>query len=452
MIGFTVDKAAGICDAELFGGGENSIINKIEIDSRAVSEGDLFVAFKGSNTDGHRFISSALEKGAACCLANYVPEGCKGPVIVVPDVEAALEKLTSAFRETIDIPVIGITGSVGKTTGKEMIASVICGKFRTLKTYKNFNNTIGVPMTMSQIGPEHEAAVVEMGINHPDEMRHLAVMVRPTIAVFTVMGHAHLEFLKSPEGVFREKTSMLNYMRDDAVAVVNGDDPLLDKLVCRQRIIRYGLHSNADVRATNIVPNGNSIDCRITYLDRELHAEIPGFGNHMVYAALEAASVGFVLGLDDDQIIKGIRSFKALEGRSNLIETSYISLIDDCYNANPDSARSSLDSMCNFKGRKVFIFGDMLELGENTKSMHADIGRYANGRADLLITVGMLSYNAYEAFEGPKQSFVTTDELLLKLDGLIEKGDTVLIKASRDSALFKVRDALKELGGGNSDG
>jgi UDP-N-acetylmuramoyl-tripeptide--D-alanyl-D-alanine ligase len=291
-----------------------------------------------------------------------------------------------------------------------------------------------------------------MGINHPDEMRHLAVMVRPTIAVFTVMGHAHLEFLKSPEGVFREKTSMLNYMRDDAVAVVNGDDPLLDKLVCRQRIIRYGLHSNADVMATNIVPNGNSIDCRITYLDRELHAEIPGFGNHMVYAALEAASVGFVLGLDDDQIIKGIRSFKALEGRSNLIETSYISLIDDCYNANPDSARSSLDSMCNFKGRKVFIFGDMLELGENTKSMHADIGRYANGRADLLITVGMLSYNAYEAFEGPKQSFVTTDELLLKLDGLIEKGDTVLIKASRDSALFKVRDALKELGGGNSDG
>jgi UDP-N-acetylmuramoyl-tripeptide--D-alanyl-D-alanine ligase len=187
-------------------------------------------------------------------------------------------------------------------------------------------------------------------------------------------------------------------------------------------------------------------------LDRELHAEIPGFGNHMVYAALEAASVGFVLGLYDDQIIKGIRSFKALEGRSNLIETSYISLIDDCYNANPDSARSSLDSMCNFKGRKVFIFGDMLELGENTKSMHADIGRYANGRADLLITVGMLSYNAYEAFEGPKQSFVTTDELLLKLDGLIEKGDTVLIKASRDSALFKVRDALKELGGGNSDG
>ena len=182
MIGFTVDKAAGICDAELFGGGENSIINKIEIDSRAVSEGDLFVAFKGSNTDGHRFISSALEKGAACCLANYVPEGCKGPVIVVPDVEAALEKLTSAFRETIDIPVIGITGSVGKTTGKEMIASVISGKFRTLKTYKNFNNTIGVPMTMSQIGPEHEAAVVEMGINHPDEMRHLAVMVRPTIA------------------------------------------------------------------------------------------------------------------------------------------------------------------------------------------------------------------------------------------------------------------------------
>ena len=132
MIGFTVDKAAGICDAELFGGGENSIINKIEIDSRAVSEGDLFVAFKGSNTDGHRFISSALEKGAACCLANYVPEGCKGPVIVVPDVEAALEKLTSAFRETIDIPVIGITGSVGKTTGKEMIASVISGKFRTL--------------------------------------------------------------------------------------------------------------------------------------------------------------------------------------------------------------------------------------------------------------------------------------------------------------------------------
>ena len=281
MLGFTVEKAASICGGELYGGGEN-IINEIAIDSRAVKYGDMFVAFEGSNTDGHRFIPSAFEKGASCCLANRIPEGSAGSVIVVPNTEAALEKLTVAFRDTLTVPVIGITGSVGKTTGKEMICSVVSEKYITLKTYKNFNNTIGVPMTVSRIGPEHGAAVIEMGINHPGEMKHLAVMVKPSIAVFTVMGHAHLEFLKSPEGVFREKTSMLDYMSDDAVAVVNGDDALLDSLVCRQKILKYGLNPNSDVRATDIVFNGNSISCLIKYGDRVLNVRIPGFGTHMV--------------------------------------------------------------------------------------------------------------------------------------------------------------------------
>ena len=205
----SLSAAAAACGGRLIGCTEpGAPIGRAVIDSRAVEPGDLFVAYRGERTDGHRFIASALEKGAVCALCEHVPEGVEGPALVADDVQRALEEIAAAYRRTLQIPVVGVTGSVGKTTAKEMIASVLSQRFRVLKTEGNLNNQIGVPMTVSRIEREHEAAVVEMGISGFGEMTALAKIARPTVAVFTVIGRAHLEFLHDLEGVFRAKTEM----------------------------------------------------------------------------------------------------------------------------------------------------------------------------------------------------------------------------------------------------
>ena len=300
----TVTQAARICGGRLMGENfNNREIGRVVIDSRAVMPGDLFAAYKGEKVDGHDYIAAALEKGAALCLVERLPEGVTGSVLLVPDVQQALERLCTAYRESLGLPVVGITGSVGKTTAKEMVWSVLSQKMNVLKTEGNLNNQIGVPMTLSRITPQHQAAVVEMGISAPGEMTELARMVRPTVAVFTVIGHAHLEFLHDLEGVFRAKTEMLALMPEDGTVIVNGDDPWLRTIECRQRLIRCGLGEDCQVRAENIqlLPEGRT-RCDIVYGEKRIHADIPAYGRHMVYAAMEAAAVGFTLGLSQEEI------------------------------------------------------------------------------------------------------------------------------------------------------
>ena len=249
----TLKKAAECCGGKLVGCKDDTLgIRRAVIDSRAVEPGDLFVAYRGEKTDGHCFIQSALDKGAVCALAEYIPDGVEGPVLLVNDVQKALEKICATYRETLNIPVIGITGSVGKTTAKEMIASVLSQHYNTLKTEGNHNNQIGVPMTVSRIEAEHEAAVVEMGISGFGEMTELASVAKPTLAVFTVIGRAHLEFLHDLEGVFRAKTEMLDFLPEDGTVIANGDDALLKNIRCPQRVLLYGTGENCDVRADQI--------------------------------------------------------------------------------------------------------------------------------------------------------------------------------------------------------
>ena len=314
----TLKKAAECCGGKLFGCKDDALgICRAVIDSRAVEPGDLFVAYRGEKTDGHRFIQSALDKGAVCALAEYIPEDVAGPVLIVEDVQTALEKICTVYRETLNIPVIGITGSVGKTTAKEMIASVLSQHYNTLKTEGNHNNQIGVPMTVSRIESEHEAAVVEMGISGFGEMTELASVAKPTVAVFTVIGRAHLEFLHDLEGVFRAKTEMLTFLPENGTVIANGDDALLKNISCPQRVLLYGTGETCDVRADQIelLPEGRT-RCRIRYQDRVIRADVPAFGRQLVYAALEGAAVGIVLGLTDAEIEAGIASY-ATVGRRN---------------------------------------------------------------------------------------------------------------------------------------
>lgn len=449
MRGLSVSDAAAIVGGELHGSeNSDSEILGVAIDSRRIESGFMFAALKGERVDGHDYMNKAFELGAVCCIAERLPEEICGTVIIVPDVSAALKTLAEHYRRRFDIPVIGIAGSVGKTTAKEMVASVLSQKYKVLRTEKNLNNELGVPLTIFRIEPEHEAAVIEMGISDFGEMSRLAKMVRPTMAVYTLIGHAHLEHLHDRGGVLRAKTEMLDFMPDDGTLFLNGDDDLLAGLDCRQRKILYGTGENADVKAENICSGSlNKLSCDIVSGERRIHVTVPSYGRHMVYAALEGAAVGIKMGLTDEQIAAGIAAYETVGRRANVTDTGYITLIDDCYNANPDSVMCAVDSLKTVNGRKVCILGDMLEMGENKAELHAQVGKYASDNdTDLLLTVGALSKYTCTAAEGISSlHFESNAELISKLPELIKKGDTVLVKASHSMKFDEISEALKLL-------
>ena len=448
MRGMTISRAAAVCGGRLCGEGDFSAeLGSVVIDSRAVSAGDFFVAYKGERVDGHDYISAAFDRGAVCCLAQRVPEGETRPILLVPDVQTALEQICAEYRRDLRLPVIGITGSVGKTSAKEMISAVLSQRLNVLKTDKNLNNQIGVPMTISRIRPEHQAAVVEMGISGFGEMSVLAKIARPDMAVFTLIGHAHLEFLHDLDGVLRAKTEMLDFMADDAPVLINGDDEKLRGLQCRQKKISFGLGENCDVRAENIrLGESGETFCDIVYGERRIPVEIRAYGRHMIYAALEGAAVGLLMGLSDGEIVKGVASFETVGRRAAVCDTGFITLIDDSYNANPDSVKCGIDSLMKMPGRHVCILGDMLELGEGSGEMHFDVGRYAGEKgAELVLTSGPLSRETCRGAGERGRHFSTREELIAALPGLIQKGDRVLVKASLGSRFDQISEALKEL-------
>lgn len=447
MKGITICKAAEICAGAIEGTFETDAeLKHIVIDSRKVQPGDLFVAYKGAATDGHLYIQKAFDLGAACAIGEYAPEHVSGPVIVVKDVQKAIEDIAAFYRRQMNIPIIGVTGSVGKTSAKEMLAAVLSKKYVTLKTEGNLNNQIGVPMTLSRISENHQAAVIEMGISGFGEMRQLAAMVRPTMAVYTLIGHAHLEFLGDLDGVLRAKGEMTEFMDKHSVVIVNGDDDKLRTWDCPCQKITFGLSDECDVRAVNINTSKTTLtECDILYGSRKLHVIIPAYGKHMIYAALEGAAAGFLLEMSDTDIIEGIADFQNVGRRAAMVNTSFLTIIDDCYNANPDSVKCGIDSLCSLPGRKVCILGDMLELGADSPEMHREIGKYAvEKQIDLVLTSGVLAKKIAE--EVPcSVAYATTEALLNDLVNQVLPGDVILVKASRAMNFDAVSEKLKEM-------
>lgn len=451
MYGYSVSDIAALVGGVLVGNGSASVLNIVK-DNRDAVPGSMFAALPGENSDGHKYISAAFDAGAVCALANRIPDGETRPVILVPDVQEALEILAADFRRKLSIPVLGITGSVGKTTAKEMTASVLSRRWNVLKTPGNYNNQLGVPLTFSQIMPEHTFAVVELGVSHFGDMKPLAAMAKPDAMLFTIIGRAHLEFFGDREGVFREKTSVLSAMSPDAVVFCNGDDDLLRAMQCRQRKITFGLSEGCMVRAEEVVylPNGEA-SCVITAEGRRIPAEIHAYGEHMIYAALEGAAVGMYYGLSDEEIIAGINAYAPTGARSSLELANGFSIANDCYNANPDSTAAALRTLMRTQAyRRVAILGDMGELGAEAESLHAEIGRVAaECGVDLLITCGSLSKHmaaaAREAGVRNVMSFDTLADTLCALPDAIEPGDHVLVKASHSMQFEKIVSALKLL-------
>jgi UDP-N-acetylmuramoyl-tripeptide--D-alanyl-D-alanine ligase len=420
----TVSRAAQLCGGTLLPEAESSaLLGNVVIDSRMVMPGDLFVAYRGERVDGHDYIASAFARGAAGCLVERVPDGADGlgPLILVPDVQKALEQIAKAYREQFKLPIIGITGSVGKTTAKEMISAVLEQHFRTLKTEGNLNNRYGVPMMLSRLNGGYEAAVIEMGISEFGEMRRLARMVRPTLAVYTTIGHAHLEFLHDLDGVLRAKTEMLETMPETAPVVVNGDDEKLRALQCRQRKITYGFGAHCDVRAENL-ETGEEQTCDIVCGLRRIPVRIPAFGQHYVYAALAAAAVGMLLGLNDREIADGIAAFHNVGRRGETFRCAGLTVVDDSYNANPDSVCNGIDNLIRMPARRhICILGDMLELGENTLKMHYEVGSYAREKGiDLVLTSGTCAREMSRAAGERGHHFESRDELIAALPELLE--------------------------------
>lgn len=453
MTGLNLQDITDLCGGVYHGTGAARVTepNEIVIDSRKVRAGNLFAALPGEKVDGHAFVGKALDAGAAACLVKYVPEGETRPCIVVDDVAKAMGQIAGAYRRKLSIPVIGITGSVGKTTMKEMIACVLETKYRVLKTEKNFNNDLGVPMTVSRIQPDHRAAVIEMGISHFGEMEQLAEIVRPDAGVFTVIGHSHLEALHDRRGVLQAKTEMIPYMPEDGTLFFNGDDDLLARYKCELVTVTFGTGEHCDVRAENISINGTGgTACDIVWADRRFPVTIHAYGKHMVTAALGAAAVAMHFGMSDADIAAGIANYQPVGGRAAVIDTGVITLINDCYNANPDSMSAALESLSMLSGRKVAVLGDMYELGEHSAELHREVGRKAaRCGVDALITCGELgtdiALGAEEVGTVPVTHFSTREALLEGISASIQPGDNVLVKASHGLHLETVVEHLETM-------
>ena len=429
----------------------NEEVSFITTDSRSADKGCLFAAIKGEKSDGHEYIKAAFDLGALCAIGERVPDDCSSPFILVNNTIQALGDLAAFYRSQFDIPILGITGSVGKTTAKEMVSSVLSRHYNVHKTSKNLNNELGVPLTLFGITEKHEAAVVEMGISHFGEMRRLGEIVKPNMALYTMIGSAHLEFLGDFDGVLKAKTEMLEFLPDDGVVFINGDNETLNKLRCRQMICRYGISKDCDVKAENIRLFGTEgMDLDIVTNTRRIPVRINSYGIHLVTAALGAAAVGIHLGMSDEEIAVGIADYVPVGSRSGIIKTGKLTIIDDCYNANPTSVAAALDSLSMLNTRRVCILGDMGELGQTAETLHFETGEYAAAKhTNLVIACGELSKNTADGAKkaGCENVFYFSSKAALydELPNLVQDGDAVLVKASHSMKFEEIVECLKRI-------
>ena len=431
--------------------GEEKVICGAVIDSRQVEKDYLFIAIKGERVDGHKFIPQVFEKGACCVLSEIELENPAGPYIRVDSSEEALKKMAGFYRQSLPIKVVGITGSVGKTSTKEMIASVVSQKYNVHKTAGNFNNEIGLPLTVFGIRAEHEVAILEMGISDFNEMHRLATVANPDICVITNIGLCHLENLGTRDGILQAKTECFDHMKDGGLAILNGDDDKLStkKNVNGRDVVFYGLGAENAIYATeveNLGFEGMSAVIHTPQGDFEASITIPG--EHNVYNALAATAVGLELGLTLEEIQKGIAEAKTIAGRTNLIKANGYNVIDDCYNANPVSMEAAMDVLSHAKGRTIAVLGDMGELGEDEKALHFGVGKcVAEKKIHTLFCAGTLAAEYKAGVESVENEckvfhFENSDDMITELLSYVEKGDNILIKASHFMDFPKVVEAL----------
>lgn len=432
----------------------------VVIDSRQIEQDGIFIATKGERVDGHSFIPQVFEKGALGVVCEELPEVLPGVCIQVEDSFRALQDIAAYYREQLTIPVVGITGSVGKTSTKEMIAGVLSEKYNVLKTEGNFNNEIGVPLMILKIRQEHQIAVLEMGINHFGEMHNLSRMAKPDICVMTNIGQCHLEFLGTRDGILKAKSEIFDFANPKAQVIVNGDDDKLQLLGTESvpylknsmTLTRFGRGQQNEFYADHIKINGLFGSSMVVHTpDGAFPLEVKLPGEHQIYNALAATAVAMKLGMTPQEIAAGAAKVQAMGGRSHLIRTNRYVVLDDCYNANPVSMKAAVELLTNAVGRKVAILGDMFELGEKETQLHAGIGTFcAECGIDEVICVGSLSANMAQAAKESGAAGIQVyhyeelQQLRRDLPGLLQPGDNILIKASHAMHFEKLVEDLTQ--------
>ncbi len=423
----------------------------VVIDNRKVEPGFLFVPIKGERVDGHSFIADAFKKGAAAVLSEHVLENPAGPYILVKSTPQALKELAAYYRQQLSTKVVGVIGSVGKTSTKEMLASVLSQRFKVQKTQGNFNNEIGLPLTLFSVGEEHEIAVVEMGISDLGEMSSLGLIAHSEVVVFTNIGTCHLENLIDRDGVLKAKTEVLSYMPNGAWVVYNADDDKLSTVCSSEHnLIGYGMNGQA-YHATAVQNGFDGVWATLHCKNWESRVHIPLPGEHNVYNALAAMAVGDLLGMNRREIVAGVNQAATISGRNNVIHANEYTVLDDCYNANPASMRAALEVLGLADARRIAVLGDMGELGKDEKALHYQLGKAViENKIDVLFTAGRLAEEIARgaaneaASECPVQlhSFPTKEEMLPELLNFVKKGDAILVKASHFMGFDEVVKAL----------
>lgn len=455
MKNMTLENITKACSGTYYGREEDldKEVLSITTDSRKVERGALFAPIVGARADGHEYIEDVMQKGGICSLSERPLGDVSYPYILVKSTLQALKDLAKFYLRQLSIPVVGVSGSVGKTSTKEMIASVLSEKYCVLKTLGNFNNELGLPLTVFRLRQEHEVAVLEMGISDFGEMSRLAEIANPDIMVITNIGMCHLDNLKDRDGVFRAKTEVFAYLKEGGRVILNGQD---DKLAQVREVkgrppVFFGYEKDHDYYAKNLSFAGLAgIDCEICTREGSFlaHTGIPG--EHMVYNMLAAAAVGRAFHLSFEQIKRGIAACQPLGGRNHLIDARGRLVLDDSYNANPISMRAGLDVLAKTPQRKVAILGDMGELGEDSDKLHYELGKYAgNSDIDLILLVGESAEHMYRGVLDTHKNkevyhFKNKEELLEQIEDFLKEKDAILVKASHFMGFERIVAALTE--------
>lgn len=425
--------------------GEDKQILSVCTDTRKITEGSLFIALVGERFDGHDFVEAAFEKGAVAVVCSK-PVDVDGEVLLVENTGTALLEIAAYYRSLFSIPFVGITGSVGKTTTKEMVYAVLSEKYNTLKNEGNLNNEIGLPTTVFRLDSDYEAAILEMGMSAFGEISRLAKVAQPNAGIITKIGVSHIEHLGSREGILKAKLEILDGLKHKAPLIVNGDDDLLSTVALDdRRVITFGIENeNCDYRAVGIEQTGYNTCFTVIYDGGERSVTIPTVGTHNVYNALSAFAVGLYLGVSPEKAALGLSKYVTSGMRQNVREVNGITVIEDCYNASPDSVRAATEVLSTMKaGTKALVFGDMLELGEISESAHREVGALVASKGiDRFYTYGEMAALAAESAKengiGFVKAFDDKSALAAQLRADLNKGDAVLFKASRGMKLEEV--------------
>lgn len=458
-----------VCNAKLIFGNEEIVCENFSKDTRTIQNDDVYVGIKGENFDGNTLYESALEKGAKVCILQdvSVEENVKNKyldraIILVKDTIQALQKIASFKRDLYNIPVIAITGSVGKTSTKDIIASVVGTSYNVYKTQGNLNNHIGVPLTILSI-KNHDALVVEMGMNNLGEISVLSKIAKPNVAVITNVGTSHIGNLGSRENILKAKLEIIDGLKENGILIINNDNDLLHIWAKQSekniKIVTYGIENESDIMAQNITLHEDSSSFEIKDLNNVLKDNkeqnknneilVPVGGLHFVYNALSAFAVGQILGIETSKIQEGIEKFELTKSRMELINLSNnIIVINDCYNANYDSMKAAIEYLSKTKAiRKIAVLGDMLELGEFSTLLHEKVGNeVVKNNIDILVTVGEMGKTISDV---AKKSNIETYHCEKNIDAIkiiknmMKSEDIILIKASNGMKFKEIVEGLK---------